>query len=75
MSARTHYRVFDERTGDPVVDNRARQANKRLSDIRRRLTVKCQGRKRKKELSMETYRQLLELNLAVMRDLAQRAAT
>ena len=70
MSARTHYRVFNERTGKPVKDNDARHANKRLSDMRYSFRLKgVKGWKRKKRLSHETYVQLVELTISVMRQL------
>lgn len=70
MSARTHYRVFNERTGHPTTDNRARQWNKRMSDLRYSFRLRgVKGWKRKKRLSHETYIQLVKLYIAVMKQL------
>jgi hypothetical protein len=66
--------VFNERTGNPVKDNRARHANKKLSDIRRCITVKGAPRKRKKTLSHEAFIQYVEVVLTVMSSM-QKAAS
>ena len=70
----THYRIFDERTGDPTVDNPTRRINRLLSrDTRKsfRVTVGKKGRRRKKQLSKETMHELIKLRLAFLHEQLQ----
>lgn len=69
---RTHYRIFDERTGDPAADNRARQINRRISRSVResfRVTAGGSGWHRKKALTKTTMVDLIRLHLSVMKQL------
>lgn len=69
MTDRTHYRVFNERSGNPPLDNAARRANRALSRSVRgsfRVHAGRSGWQRKHRLTKETMVQLFRLHLAVM---------
>lgn len=74
---RTHFRVFNERSGSPAPDNRARQTNRQMSRAIResfRVTAGRSGWRRKKQLTKQTMRELITLHLAVMKQLHQEHA-
>lgn len=69
---RTHYRIFNERTGYPAADNRARQTNRRMSRIVResfRVSAGGSGWRRKKALTKTTMVDLIRLHLSVIKNL------
>ena len=70
----THMRIVNERSGNPIADNRSRNSNKYLSRLRSKFVVRTpRGRKRKKQLTKETYLQYVTLWLAVYNDIAEKA--
>jgi hypothetical protein len=72
---RTHYRIFNERTGSPETDNQARRTNRLMSRrIRESFTVSAgkSGWRRKKMLTKKTMVELIHLHLAVMKQLQDR---
>lgn len=70
MTDRTHYRIFNERTGNPVADNSARHTNRAMSRyVRDSFRVNAWGRRRKKALTKTTLMELFNLHLAVMKQL------
>ena len=75
--SRITWKVYPEKTGNPVIDNRARNANRRLSKTANNSLrfLGMKNRKRKKYCKRIEGGNYVALIAAIANDLAKKAAT